>query len=74
MLSRGKSGTKIKYVIRKLINEEHLESCYREHKLIGSYKSMHECHIEPDWLLIYKIFQDEINFQRTGTHADLFEK
>ena len=73
MLSRGKSGTKIKYVIRKLINEERLERCYGEHKLIGNYKSMHECHIEPDWLLIYKIFQDEIIFQRTGTHADLFE-
>lgn len=73
MLSRGKSGTKIKFVIRKLINEERLERFYREHKLIGNNKSMHECHIEPDWLLIYKIFQDEIIFQRTGTHADLFE-
>lgn len=73
MLSRGKSQTKIKYVIRKLINEERLERSYREHKLIGNYRNLHECHIEPDWLLIYKIFHDEIFFQRTGTHADLFE-
>ena len=74
MLNRGRSGDKIKYVIKKLIHEERLERCYRDHKLIGNYKGRRECHIEPEWLLIYKIFQNEIFFERTGTHTDFFEK
>ncbi|MBW2738601.1 MAG: type II toxin-antitoxin system YafQ family toxin, partial [Deltaproteobacteria bacterium] len=73
MLKRGKSDEKIKRVIRKLINKERLEARYKNHRLLGNYKNRRECHIEPNWLLIYKIIENEIIFERTGTHSDLFE-
>ena len=73
MLKRGKQGDKIKAVMRTLINEEPLETKYKDHKLISNYKGRRECHIEPDWLLIYKQTTEEIIFERTGTHADLFK-
>ena len=44
----------------------------RDHNLSGNYSGCKECHIEPDWLLIYKQTNDELNLYRTGTHADLF--
>jgi len=73
MEKRGKSLEKIKWILKTLINEERLNPTYRDHKLIGNYKGRRECHIEPDWLLIYKITDSEIIFERTGTHSDLFE-
>jgi len=73
MEKRGKVLKKIKTIIKKLVNEERLDPKYRDHKLIGNYKGRRECHVEPDWLLIYKIIDSEIIFERTGTHADLFE-
>jgi len=73
MLKRGKSHEIIKDVIKKLINEERLGTNYRDHGLIGNYKGRRECHIDPDWLLIYKKMEGEIIFERTGTHSDLFE-
>ena len=73
MQRRGKSQEKIKEIIKKLINEKRLSPHNKNHKLIGNYKDRRECHIEPDWLLIYKISSAEIIFERTGTHSDLFE-
>lgn len=46
----------------------------RDHSLSGNYSGYRECHIEPDWLLIYKQTDDELRLDRTGTHADLFDK
>lgn len=45
----------------------------RDHNLSGNYSGYRECHIEPDWLLIYKQTEDELRLDRTGTHADLFD-
>jgi mRNA interferase YafQ len=73
MFKRGKSQEKIKKVLSKLVNEERLNARYKDHKLIGNFKGRRECHIEPDWLLIYKTTEDEIIFERTGTHSDLFD-
>ena len=73
MLKQGKSKEKIKEVLKKLVGEEKLDTRYKDHKLIGNYKNRRECHIEPDWLLIYKKIKGEIIFERTGTHSDLFE-
>ena len=73
MEKRGKSPENLKKVIRKLVNEEHLDANYKDHRLMGNYKGRRECHIEPDWLLIYKITGSGIIFERTGTHSDLFE-
>ena len=73
MLNRGKSHEEIGGVIKKLVNEERLGNKYKDHRLIGNYKGRRECHVDPDWLLIYKKMEGEIIFERTGTHSDLFE-
>lgn len=70
---RGKSKEKLKTVLSILINEEQLPQKNRDHKLVGNYKERRECHIEPDWLLIYKIIAEDIIFERTGSHSDLFK-
>lgn len=69
---QGKNTDKIKSVMSDLIDEKQLEKKYRNHKLTGNFKDRRECHIEPDWLLIYKIEKDEITFERTGSHSELF--
>jgi mRNA interferase YafQ len=73
MQRRGKAIDKLKIVMLALIEEEPLSERNRDHTLVGNYKGRRECHIEPDWLLIYKLSGDEIIFERTGSHADLFE-
>ena len=70
---RRKSREKLKTVLRLLINGEPIPPRYREHKLVGNYKGRHECHIEADWLPIYKIAESDIIFERTGSHSDLFK-
>ncbi len=57
-----------------LVKEIPLHSRFRDHPLKGDYRNRRECHIEPDWLLIYKIDSEKglIVFERTGSHADLF--
>ena len=55
-----------------LIEERSLAERYKDHFLEGSFSDYRECHIEPDWLLIYKLYSSEILFVRTGTHSDLF--
>ena len=72
MLKRGKAAEKIKPLMMQLIRNEPLDRRYRDHKLSGNYVGRRECHIEPDWLLIYKLTAPDIIFERTGTHADLF--
>jgi len=71
---RGKKMKSLKDIMVSLINEEPLEQKHKDHKLTGNYKDHRECHIEPDWLLIYRISKREIIFERTGTHSDLFKK
>ena len=73
MEKRGKALSKIKKVIKKLVNEERLDAKNKDHKLLGNFKGRRECHIESDWLLIYKLMDAEIIFERTGSHSDLFE-
>ena len=70
---RGKDSEKLKQVIRLLINAEKLEPKHRDHQLKGLLKDCRECHIEPDWLLIYRIEGSELCLVRTGSHADLFK-
>ncbi len=71
---RGKNLEKVKIIIRFLIAEENPDPIYRDHKLIGNRQGRRECHIESDWLLIYKKEKTRIIFERTGTHSDLFRK
>ena len=72
MVKRGKDTNKIKVIISDMIDENELSEKFKDHKLIGNFKGRRECHVEPDWLLIYKIENDKIIFERTGTHSDLY--
>ena len=73
MMKRGKSAEAIKAVIQIVANEDVLDENYKDHALVGDYAGTRECHIEPDWLLIYQPRADDIVMVRTGTHSDLFK-
>ena len=62
----------IDVVMNDLINEIPLAEKHRDHALSGNYEGCRECHIKPDWLLIYQVGNGIIVFERTGTHSDLF--
>lgn len=73
----AKRGYKIELltdVIKKLANGEKLDPKYKDHQLSGNFGCYRECHIQPDWLLIYDIDGNELilYLTRTGTHSDLF--
>jgi len=72
MVKRGKQIEKLDAVMMILINGEPLPPHNRDHSLTGNFKGFRDCHIEPDWLLIYKIDRDVITFERTGSHSDIF--
>ena len=74
MRRRGKNLEKLKIILRSLTSEKQLDPIHRDHKLIGSWQGRRECHVESDWLLIYKLEPQHIIFERTGTHSDLFEQ
>lgn len=73
---RGCNMKKLEAVIDLLRERKPLPESYRDHQLKGVYAAFRECHIEPDWLLIYRIYHDELilSLIRTGTHSDLFNK
>lgn len=73
MVKRRKDMEKLKAVIRLLVDGEKLPPNCRDHPLMGPLKDCRECHIEPDWLLMYRIEGSELCLVRTGTHADLFK-
>ena len=74
MRKRGKDMTKLTKVLDLLSTGDPLPSQYRDHQLTGNLRDFRECHIEPDWLLIYQIHDDilVLTATGTGTHADLF--
>ena len=69
---RGKDVNKFKTVSDLLVAKKPLPPKYRDHQLIGDYVNHRECHIESDWLVIYRVESNTIFFERTGTHSDLF--
>lgn len=71
---RGKNLEKFKIIATPLLSGESLDAIHRDHKLLGSYSGRRECHMEADWLLIYKMVEDKVIFERMGSHADLFRK
>ncbi len=72
MRKRSKDIEKLKSIVHKLVLKEPLPAKNYNHQLIGKYKGFYECHIEPDWLLIYRITSTNLILVRTGTHSDLF--
>jgi len=75
-IRRGCDSSNLEEVITLLCNEQPLPEAYRDHALANSrnYMGIRECHIQPDWLLLYKVVQETLILKliRTGTHSDLF--
>jgi len=69
---RGCDIKKMEAILDKLVIAEPLEAKFRNHKLTGNFIDRWECHVEPDWLLIYRMTQDTLFLERTGSHSDLF--
>jgi len=72
MKKRGRDMDKLIEIIHILVDAEKLPVKNKDHQLKGTLKDCRECHIESDWLLIYRIEGSELCFIRTGTHSDLF--
>lgn len=74
MIKRGKNPNKLHEASSLLLQGLTLPEKFKDHALRGQFEGYRDCHLEPDWLLIYRVLQDEIIFERTGTHSDLFKK
>lgn len=72
---QGKDIDKLFELVEKIAKDERLDEKFRDHSLAGNYKGTRECHIEPDFLLIYEKFEEilVLSLVRTGSHADLFK-
>jgi mRNA interferase YafQ len=71
-LSQGKSGELFVTVLACLVNQEPLNPKYRDHALSHNWKGYRELHIQPDWLLMYRISGNILLLARTGSHSELF--
>lgn len=69
---QGKDLNKLKEVVSTIANSEALEERHRDHALSGNWSGSRDCHIEPDWILIYRVDGEFLFLERTGSHSDLF--
>ena len=69
-----KDPAKLERVVKLLLSGQPLDDKYRDHPLGGNWKNHRDCHLEPDWLLIYRIDAGDLYLERTGSHAELFKK
>lgn len=74
MQKRGLDLAELRDVVRRLACGESLPQRCRDHPLMGRLRGYRECHIRPDWLLIYQFTDEELRLVRTGTHQDLFDE
>jgi len=74
MFKAGKDMQKLLDLMQLLEQERPLEKSYQNHPLQGIWKNYQECHIAPNWLLVYRIDGDILTFARTGSHSDIFQK
>ena len=74
-IKRGLDINKLVKVITLLAEGEVLTAEFKDHSLVGNYSGYRECHVQPDWLLVYKIEEEKLilTLYRTGTHSDLFK-
>ena len=72
MKKRGKNIKKLEEIVNNLLKGKPLAKKNRLHMLSGNWKDYHECHIEPDWLLIFRVSDKTVRLIRTGSHSDLF--
>ena len=71
---RGKEMVKLREILKLLLAGAPLPDRYKDHPLKGDWHGYRDAHLEPDWLLIYRIVGNEVRLARTGTHADLFDQ
>jgi mRNA interferase YafQ len=71
-IKRGKDPQKLFAFVELLVSEQPIPSRYRDHVLLGNWSGRRDCHLEPDWLLIYQLTEVEVILERTGSHSDLF--
>ena len=69
---RGKDIEKLKEAVRILSLGDDLDERYRDHAIGGKWSGSRDCHIEPDWVLIYRVSDENLFLERTGSHSDLF--
>ena len=69
---QGKDLELLKTIIQTLAEERPPEGRYRDHELTGTWRGYRECHVNPDWLLIYKVDGNELKLARIGSHSELF--
>jgi len=69
---RGKDLGKLKEVVSAIAKSEAMEERHRDHALSGKWSGSRDCHIEPDWILIYRVDGESLFLERTGSHSDLF--
>jgi mRNA interferase YafQ len=72
-IKRGYQRARLETVVTLLRQGQRLPQRFRDHGLSGEWQGSRECHVGPDWLLIYELTNDEVVLQRTGTHAELFQ-
>lgn len=70
---RGKNMEKFKILARTLLSGNPLDAIHRDHKLAGNLVGRRDCHVESDWVMIYRIERNRLIFERMGTHSDLFQ-
>lgn len=77
LVKQRKNKVLLNSIIEQLQNEESLDPKHKDHNLSGNWNGYRECHITPDWLLIYKVIKDDcvqlLRLSRTGSHSDLFK-
>ena len=73
MQKRGVDFSEFKEIVTSLMSGQAVDPKYRDHALTGQYKGSRECHIKPDWLLIYESTENEVVLVRMGSHSDLFK-
>lgn len=71
-MRQGKDLSVLDDIVLRLAHGESLDPKYRDHELTGNYKGKRECHITPDWLLIYEQTENQLVLYRTGSHSELF--
>lgn len=72
MTRQGVDLSKLETIVKTLIVQESLAERFRDHALVGDWKGFRECHVQPDWLLIYRVEGSELQLARTGSHAQLY--
>ncbi|NWO04611.1 MAG: type II toxin-antitoxin system YafQ family toxin [Alteromonadaceae bacterium] len=70
---RDKDMSKLRTLLTLLMEQSPLPDAYQDHPLRGNWNGYRDAHIEPDWLLLYRVVGDELQLARTGSHADVFQ-